>query len=185
VFNSSKWWDFHHYWLIEQYNLLRETAPTISFPESHDTARLCQELNGNIAGLRQRYFFSALFSAGVMMPMGFEFGFRKPLHVVNTTPADWERDGIDLSEYIQKVNGIKQTYAVFREESPTWCSRSTFRWRISGSSCKPAPRCAMSHRKLRSNTSPNLSVTTCALAREWCWSPGANEAGDVGQASCL
>jgi starch synthase (maltosyl-transferring) len=119
VFNSSKWWDFHHYWLIEQYNLLRETAPTISFPESHDTARLCQELNGNIAGLRQRYFFSALFSAGVMMPMGFEFGFRKPLHVVNTTPADWERDGIDLSEYIQKVNGIKQTYAVFREESPT------------------------------------------------------------------
>ena len=28
-----------------------------------------------------------------MMPMGFEFGFRKPLHVVHTTPADWETDG--------------------------------------------------------------------------------------------
>ena len=26
-----------------------------------------------------------------MMPMGFEFGFRKPLHVVHTTPADWEK----------------------------------------------------------------------------------------------
>ncbi len=40
VFNSSKWWDFNGWWLIEQYNLIRETAPSISFPESHDTPRL-------------------------------------------------------------------------------------------------------------------------------------------------
>ena len=118
VFNSSKWWDFNGWWLIEQYNLIRDTAPSISFPESHDTPRLCEELNGNIEGLKQRYLFSALFSAGVMMPMGFEFGLRKPLHVVKTTPNDWQINGVDLRPYITKVNDIKKRFAVFSEESP-------------------------------------------------------------------
>jgi starch synthase (maltosyl-transferring) len=118
VFNSSKWWDMNGWWLIEQYNLIRETAPSISFPESHDTPRLAEEFNGNLEALKQRYLFSALFSAGVMMPMGFEFGFRKPLHVVNTTPNDWQRNGVDLTPFITKVNGIKRRYPVFCEESP-------------------------------------------------------------------
>jgi starch synthase (maltosyl-transferring) len=118
VFNSSKWWNFHDWWLIEQYNLIRETAPSISFPESHDTPRLCAELNGNVAGLKQRYLFAALFSAGVMLPIGYEFGFRKSLHVVNTTPADWETTDIALAPFIQQVNVLKKCFVVFREESP-------------------------------------------------------------------
>jgi starch synthase (maltosyl-transferring) len=48
IFNSSKWWDFKSPWLMEQYNLTRETAPSVSFPESHDTQRLFDELKGNI-----------------------------------------------------------------------------------------------------------------------------------------
>ncbi len=119
VFNSSKWWDFQGWWLIEQYNLVRETAKSISFPETHDTARLSEELNGNLAGLKQRYLFSALFSSGVMIPMGFEYGLRKRLSVVGTTPADWTRDGIDLCPFIAKVNTLKRSYTVFQEESPT------------------------------------------------------------------
>ena len=119
VFNSSKWWDFRGSWLIEQYNLVRETTRSISFPESHDTPRLCDELNGNIEGMKQRYLFSSLFSAGVMMPIGFEYAFRKPLHVIDTTPDDWEQTGIDLSPFITKVNAIKKNHAVFREESLT------------------------------------------------------------------
>jgi len=117
VFNSSKWWDMHGWWLIEQYNLIRETAGSISFPESHDTPRLCEELNGNIEGLKQRYLFSALFSSGVMMPMGYEFGARKPLHVVKTTPNDWHQNGVDLQPFIAKVNAVKRSYPVFAEES--------------------------------------------------------------------
>jgi starch synthase (maltosyl-transferring) len=105
--------------LIEQYNLGRETTSSISFAESHDTPRLYQEMNGNLHGVKQRYLFSALFSAGVMMPMGFEFGFRKPLHVVHTTPADWEKTDVDLSSYISKVNAVKKACAVFHEESLT------------------------------------------------------------------
>ncbi|HWW00830.1 MAG TPA: alpha-amylase family glycosyl hydrolase [Candidatus Acidoferrum sp.] len=119
VFNSSKYWNFYDWWLIEQYNLVRETAASISFPESHDTPRLCTELNGNVNGLKQRYLFAALFSTGVMMPIGFEFGFRKPLHVIHTTPADWEDTGIDLTSYIANVNAIKKNHPVFQEECPT------------------------------------------------------------------
>jgi starch synthase (maltosyl-transferring) len=119
VFNSSKYWNFHDWWMIEQYNLVREKCSSVSFPESHDTPRLCAEFDGNINALKQRYLFSALFSAGVMMPIGFEFGFRKPLHVVKTTPSDWENTGLDLCSYIGKVNSIKKEHQVFHEESVT------------------------------------------------------------------
>jgi starch synthase (maltosyl-transferring) len=119
IFNSSKWWDFHSAWLMKQYLLTREIAPSVGFPESHDTIRLSEELNGNIDGLKQRYLFSALFSAGVMMPMGFEFGFRKQLHVVTTRPGDWEETGVDISAFIGSVNAIKAGHPVFQEEAPT------------------------------------------------------------------
>lgn len=119
IFNSSKWWDFESPWLLEQYHLTRATAPSISFPESHDTPRLYAESHQNVDALKQRYLFSALFSASVMMPMGFEFGFRKPLHVVETKPSDWESTDVDLTAFIREVNHIKSHYQVFQEESVT------------------------------------------------------------------
>ncbi len=119
IFNSSKWWDFQSSWLMEQYNLTREIVPSVSFPESHDTERLCAELNGNIDGLKQRYLFAAFFSSGVMMPVGFEFGFRKRLHVVKTRPMDWENTGINLLQFIGKVNDIKERHLIFSEDAPT------------------------------------------------------------------
>lgn len=119
IFNSSKWWDFRSSWLMQQYALTRDMAPSISFPESHDTARLCEELNGNLDGIKQRYLFSALFSAGVMMPMGYEFCFRKRLHVVRTRPEDWEETGADLTSFITEVNWIKAEHLIFQEDAPT------------------------------------------------------------------
>ncbi len=119
IFNSSKWWDFSSPWLLEQYNLTRETAPSVSFPESHDTERLYKELGGNMEGVKQRYLFSALFSSAVMMPMGFEFGFQKKLHVVKTRPGDWEETDVDLTHFIGQVNRIKENYPLFQEEAPT------------------------------------------------------------------
>jgi len=119
VFNSSKWWDFESPWLMEQYHLTRATVPSISFAESHDTPRLFAEQHGNVDAMKQRYLFSALFSAGVMMPMGFEYGFRKQMHVVDTKPSDWEETGVDLTAFIRDVNLIKSHYRVFQEESIT------------------------------------------------------------------
>lgn len=119
IFNSSKWWDMHSPWLMEQYDLTRDIAPSVGFPESHDTARLAEETHGNVAAMKQRYLFAALFSAGVMMPIGFEFGFRKKPHVVKTRPEDWEKTDIDLRDFIKRVNGIKSSYTIFQEEAPT------------------------------------------------------------------
>ncbi|MBI5186270.1 MAG: alpha-amylase [Nitrospinae bacterium] len=119
IFNSCKWWDFHSPWLMENYNLTREIAPSVGFPESHDTQRLGEELNGNINGLKQRYLFSAMFSAGVMMPLGFEFGFRKRTHVVKSRPEDWEETGLDLTTFIRSANRVKEEHPVFQEDAPT------------------------------------------------------------------
>jgi len=69
--------------------------------------------------MKQRYLFAALFSAGVMMPIGFEFGFRKKLHVVKTRPGDWEETDVDLSSFIEEVNKVKEAHIIFQEEAPT------------------------------------------------------------------
>ena len=76
LYNSSKWWDFQEDWCLEQYNDFRRIAPSISFPESHDTERLAAESGGAPEVARQRYLFAAYFSTGVMIPMGYEYGFK-------------------------------------------------------------------------------------------------------------
>lgn len=119
IFNSSKWWDFKGHWLLEQYNLTRELAPSIGFPESHDTLRLCEELDGNVNGLKQRYLFASLFSAGVMMPIGFEYGARKKPHVVRSRPQDLQVGKVDLTQFIKEVNALKARHPIFLEEAPT------------------------------------------------------------------
>jgi starch synthase (maltosyl-transferring) len=118
IFNSAKWWDLRSPWLIEQYSLTREHSRSISFPESHDTERLAAETDGNVNAVKQRYFFSAFFSSGVMMPMGFEFGFRKRLHVVKTRPEDWESPSMDLTAFVREVNRAKARNPIFMEEAP-------------------------------------------------------------------
>jgi starch synthase (maltosyl-transferring) len=118
IFNSSKWWDFEGGWLLEQYELTRRLVPSISFPESHDTERLFSESGGNPNVMKQRYLFAALFSAAVMIPIGYELGFRRRLSVVDTRPEDWEGTGVDLTGFIADVNRIKDRYPVFRQEGP-------------------------------------------------------------------
>jgi len=117
LFNSAKWWDFSAPWLLDQYEQYRHIAPTIAFPESHDTDRLAHELHGMTAeeleaAYRLGYRFAACFSSAVMMPMGFEYGFAKRLHVVESRPADWEWEAanprIDLTAFIAAVNATKR-----------------------------------------------------------------------------
>ncbi len=120
VFNSSKYWDFVEPWCLSQYEESRRLAPSVSFPESHDTHRLMKELNVNLDAVRQRYVFAALFSTGVMIPSGFEFGFRKKLHVVRTRPSDWEDTRLDLTDFISRVNRLKLSHPIFCAEHPTY-----------------------------------------------------------------
>ena len=125
LFNSVKWWDFESPWLLEQYDDFRHIAPSIGFPESHDTDRLVNELVA--AGIpepqiapryRQAYGFAAAYSTGVMMPMGFEYGWSRRLDVVGTREDEPEPKRFDLSEYIAEVNAIKRSVPALNEEGP-------------------------------------------------------------------
>jgi len=118
IFNSSKWWDFIEPWCLSQYRQTAPFAPSVSFAESHDTERLAEELRGDQAAVKLRYAFSALFSTGVMMPIGVEYGFRRRLNVVDTRPEDWETPQWDLGNFVTAVNRLKASYRVFNEEGP-------------------------------------------------------------------
>jgi starch synthase (maltosyl-transferring) len=115
-FNSSKWWDFMQFWCLEQHEKFGKIAPSISFPESHDTTRLAADTGGNEAVQRQRYAFAASFSAGLMIPVGYEFGFKKKLDVVSTRPTDWETSSFDLQRFIKKVNKLKIEHPLLHGE---------------------------------------------------------------------
>ena len=57
--------------------------------------------------LRNRYALAAFFSAGVLMPIGYEWGYARALHVVETTPADRETEsGLDISRSIAAIDAL-------------------------------------------------------------------------------
>jgi starch synthase (maltosyl-transferring) len=123
LFNSSKWWDFRAPWLLEQYEAFRHIAPSIAFPESHDTPRLAAELGDRDdaaieAEYRFRYVFAAFFSSGVMMPSGYEYGAAASLDVVMTRPASREAPRFDLSAFITRANAMKAGVPALNEEGP-------------------------------------------------------------------
>lgn len=129
LFNSAKWWDFKSPWLLEQYETFRHIAPSVAFPESHDTPRLAAEAGAPDTGglqreLRRRYLFSAAFSTGIMIPIGYEFGFEKPLHVVETRPSDWESPRFDISPDIAAINAMKVECPALCVEGPQRLIRS-------------------------------------------------------------
>lgn len=116
IFNSTKWWNFSDPWALEQHEKFRKIAPSISFPETHDTTRLAADSGGSESVQRQRYAFAAAASAGVMLPVGYEFGFRKQVNVVHTMPSDWEVPTFDLRRFIRRVNALKQETPTLRGE---------------------------------------------------------------------
>jgi starch synthase (maltosyl-transferring) len=125
IFNSSKWWDFSEKWALEQHEKFRAIAPSIAFPESHDTERLAAETGGDEAVQRQRYAFAAAFSAGVMLTSGYEFGFQKRVDVVKTMPSDWERRQMDLRAFVSRVNRLKLRHPLLQGEGVLRAPRGT------------------------------------------------------------
>ncbi|MHA1684668.1 MAG: alpha-amylase family glycosyl hydrolase [Promethearchaeota archaeon] len=118
IHNSSKWWDFSEPWCVSQYNEFRKHAPSIGFPENHDTQRLAKETGGNSEYQVFRYLFSAFFSAATMMLMGYEYGFQNKTDVVKGSPDDWEPATFDISSYIKHINTFKQKFKCLNEDGP-------------------------------------------------------------------
>ena len=116
VFNSSKWWAFDAPWCLEQQAAQPDHVRSVSFPETHDTARLWAESGGSVAVQRQRYAFAAAFASGVMMPVGYEYGFARRLDVVHTRPESWEEPAVDLSDFVARVNAARRRYPALAAE---------------------------------------------------------------------
>ncbi|HZS82887.1 MAG TPA: maltotransferase domain-containing protein [Stellaceae bacterium] len=127
LFDSLAWWDFRSPWLLEQHEALRRIAPTIGFPESHDTARLAGRLAAAGIGdarlieaeYRQRYALAATFSSGLLMPIGYEWGWRSPFDPAPACfrPAAEERH-FDLAPAIAAVNRMKRRTPVLESNGP-------------------------------------------------------------------
>jgi starch synthase (maltosyl-transferring) len=119
LFNSSKWWNFDQPWALEQHEQSKAIAPSISFPESHDTQRLASENPGTVDVQKCRYAFASLFSQGLMMTMGYEYGVTTPMNVVNGTPGDAKGTKWDISDWVAQINKLKCSIPVLGEEG-TW-----------------------------------------------------------------
>ncbi len=116
LFNSSKYWNFDAPWALTQHEQFGSIAPSVSFAESHDTERLFAEVGGRPQVVCQRYLLAAIFSEGLLMPMGFELGFTKRLNVVTTKPADREEINFDFRPFIKSVNVLKQVEPLLQTE---------------------------------------------------------------------
>ncbi len=123
LFNSFAWWNLRAPWALEQYERLRVVAPSIAFPENHDMPRLAagHDREDAARALKNRYALAAFFSAGVLMPIGYEWGYRRALHVVETTPAARETDtGIDISGFIAAINALRAELPAANVEGAQW-----------------------------------------------------------------
>ncbi len=125
LYNSSKYWEFDRPWCIEQHERNKRIAPSISFAESHDTTRLAADFPGTVFVQKSRYLLSAVFSEGLLMTMGYEYGAKIKTDVVRGSVRDAERPQWDLTEWVAGVNSLKMKIPVFREEG-TWEARSSY-----------------------------------------------------------
>jgi starch synthase (maltosyl-transferring) len=53
-----------------------------------------------------------------MIPMGYEYGFRRRQHVGETRPEHWEKPAFDLTSFIADVNRMKASTPVLNVEGP-------------------------------------------------------------------
>jgi len=126
LYNSSCWWQFDSDWALVQHDRLQAVAPTVSFPENHDTPRLFHKTEALTAVQYQRYLFACWFSSALQMTMGYEYCWQRPCHAVRTTPADQEPRAPDISAFVRACNRMTRVWPMLGEEgrvlalSPLW-----------------------------------------------------------------
>ena len=111
TFNSLAWWDGREGWLAEEAFRLAAVAPaiaTVEIPFGPRSASGDEDAASVERSARQRLRFAAGTGAGLLMPMGFEYGAHRPLDPVRARPEDWQqlRAGplVDLSEDVRAAN---------------------------------------------------------------------------------
>jgi starch synthase (maltosyl-transferring) len=119
TFNSSKYWDFKEEWALKQNQAnAAKGIRSIAFAESHDTTRLAADLEGRVDSVKMHLLFAAIFSSGVMVPLGLENMQQQKVDVVHSRPEDWEENRPNLEDYLAGVLALKKNYRVLHEDSP-------------------------------------------------------------------
>ena len=116
LFNSVKWWNYDQSWALDQHASNKRIAPSIGFAESHDTERLASVPPGTEQVQKSRYAFAALFSAGLLMPAGFEYGATTRMDVVHGTPENVDKKKWNMTGWIRAMNRLKLSVPVLAEE---------------------------------------------------------------------
>ena len=117
VMNGFKWWDFRATWFPEQFNVISKFAPSMAFPENHDTTRCAFEYNNDRNKVIMKYALCALICTSVAITIGFEFGFQRKIDVYSTNPSWYEKPSFDISKEIKEINKIKDSYQIFNEDN--------------------------------------------------------------------
>ncbi len=117
ISNSFKWWDLSAQWFLDQNREFSRHAPSITFPENHDTIRCSYEFGGNQHPALLRYELGAYICSSISTTIGFEYGFQRQIHVVHTNPSWWEPVRYDISDEIAAINKIKSGYDVLQEDN--------------------------------------------------------------------
>jgi starch synthase (maltosyl-transferring) len=111
VFDSLAWWDLRGEWLAEEATRLAAIAPAIATVEPPFGPRLAardpEPVLAERAAIRHLRIAAAT-GAGMLVPMGFEYGARRPLDAARDRPGDWEwivrHAPFDLSAEIRAAN---------------------------------------------------------------------------------
>ncbi|MGM0597155.1 MAG: alpha-amylase family glycosyl hydrolase [Myxococcota bacterium] len=116
LYNSSKYWNYDQNWALQQHTEFQKIAPSVSFPESHDTPRLAKTAKKRSQVQKQRYALAIFFSKAVQTTMGFEYGWTSKCDVVKSTQTSLEPETMDITPFISRANKFAQETPLFNEE---------------------------------------------------------------------
>jgi len=123
AFSSLAWWDLRGGWMVEEAQRLAPLGPTLATVEAPFGPRLAaREADPGLARLAalRHLRLAAGTGAGLLVPMGFEFGARRPLDAARDRPGDWEwlrrNAGFDLEEEVRATNAALADQGLARGE---------------------------------------------------------------------
>ena len=108
VFSSLPWWDYRAEWIWQEAAVLQDVAPALACPEAPFGQRLAAGIYDPAllaATHRRAAEFAAVFGAGWLMPMGFEFAQRRPMDARRRwTPDPRALPEVDISAAVKAAN---------------------------------------------------------------------------------
>ena len=110
--SSLPWWDGQARWLAEEHEALRTVAPLLAAVEAPFGVRLAERSARGGDPRTQgaaRLALAAATGAGLLIPMGFEFGTDERLDPAAGSPRDlerWAEAGLDLSAEVTMANAL-------------------------------------------------------------------------------